>query len=118
MEVRGAHNCHAEEEPSAQLMEEAVSTKDAGRARISPRAAAGSAQELLVGCFPRDILMDVLSQMCSLYQSLFEFMVTISTSLNIYINRYLAELQLQVSDFCFYPDIKNTLGEGREATGS
>lgn len=44
-----AHNCRAEEEPSAQLMEEAVSTKDSGRARTSPRAAAASAQELLVG---------------------------------------------------------------------
>ena len=68
--------------------------------------------------FPQDILTDMLSQMCRLSRSLFKFMGNISTSLKIHINRYLAELQLWVSDFCFYCDIKNTLGEVREKTRS
>lgn len=113
-----AHNCRADEEPSAQLMEEAVSTKDSRQSQDQPQGSCSQCPGAPGRMFPWDILMDVLSQMCSLYQPLFEFMVTISTSLKTYINRYLSELQLRVSDFCFYHDIKNTLGEGREASGS
>lgn len=94
-------------------MEEAVSTKYSSRPRSSPRGSRSQFPGTPGRLFSQDILIDVLPQMCSLSQSLFKFMGNISICLNIDIN--LAELQLQVSDFCFYHDIKRgRRGEGQD----
>ncbi|KAK4828781.1 hypothetical protein QYF61_000806 [Mycteria americana] len=94
-EVGGLISVMLRKNPSAQLMEEAVSTEYSSRAMSSPRDSRRQCSGAPGRLFPQDMLTDMLSQMCSLSQSLFKFMGNMSASLKIYIKRYLAELQLR-----------------------
>lgn len=97
---------------------EMVWHKSCNRSRTSPRGSHSHCPGAPDRLFPQDILTGMLSQVCSLSMPLYKFMGNRSISLNVYIYKVPAELQLCVSSFCFYHDIKNTLGEGREKTRS